>query len=55
MSDIEQTQQAGTIKGIDGAIKNCTNCGAEFDPHLRSGKPIECSGCGVKFLVRILE
>jgi len=52
---MSEQQQTGTISGIDGAVKHCTNCGAEFDPHLKSGAPIECKGCGINFLVRILD
>tara|TARA_R100000306_G_scaffold41135_1_gene40193 strand:- start:162 stop:326 length:165 start_codon:yes stop_codon:yes gene_type:complete len=54
MSD-EISEQIGTAKGIDGAVKNCVNCGVEFYPALKSAEPIKCEACGKKFSVRIYE
>lgn len=51
----ESNTQAGSVKAIDGAVKNCCNCGVEFYPALKSSVPIECTACGFKFVVRVIE
>jgi len=55
MSGNETTQQTGTAKGIDGAVKHCCSCGVEFNEALRSAEKIKCENCGVIFSVRVFE
>jgi len=50
-----QTEQAGTVKGIDGAVSHCPNCGVEFLEKLRSAEKIKCENCNISFSVRIFE
>ena len=50
-----QTEQTGTAKGIDGAVKHCANCGVEFNEALRSAEKIKCENCGIIFSVRVFE
>ena len=50
-----ETEQTGTAKGIDGAVKHCPNCGVEFNEALRSAEKIHCENCDAKFSVRIFE